>query len=142
MEFPNRKSCIDHYEAQFPNLPRYMIEIALDYDLRQQASEKKPLTGAQRRKQKREPKAEPVKREINEFIQDALANAKPLELDCATIVRGEDYKAPPNVKGFVEIDGEVEAKALQTQAEQAQADQAQADQVQVQESVESDEIKL
>lgn len=131
MEFPNRKSCIDHYEAQFPNLPRYMIEIALDYDLSQQASEKKPLTGAQRRKQKRE-RVEPVKREINEFIQDALANAKPLELDCATIVRGEDYKAPPNVKGFVEIDGEVEAKALQ----------AQADQVQVQESVESDEIKL
>ena len=139
MEFPNRKSCIDHYEAQFPNLPRYMIEIALDYDLSQQASEKKPLTGAQRRKQKRE-RVEPVKREINEFIQDALANAKPLELDCATIVRGEDYKAPPNVKGFVEIDGEVEAKALQAQA--AQAEQAQVDQVQVQESVESDEIKL
>ena len=138
MEFPNRKSCIDHYEAQFPNLPRYMIEIALDYDLSQQASEKKPLTGAQRRKQKRE-RGEPVKREINEFIQDALANAKPLELDCATIVRGEDYKAPPNVKGFVEIDGEVEAKALQAQAEQAQV---QVDQVQVQESVESDEIKL
>ena len=136
MEFPNHKSCIDHYEAQFPNLPRYMIEIALDYDLSQQASEKKPLTGAQRRKQKRE-RVEPVKREINEFIQDALANAKPLELDCATIVRGEDYKAPPNVKGFVEIDGEVEAKALQAQVEQAQADQ-----VQVQESVESDEIKL
>ena len=136
MEFPNRKSCIDHYEAQFPNLPRYMIEIALDYDLRQQASEKKPLTGAQRRKQKREPKAEPVKREINEFIQDALANAKPLELDCATIVRGEDYQAPPNVKGFVEIDGEVEAKALQAQVEQAQV------QAQVQESVESEEIKL
>ena len=135
MEFPNRKSCIDHYEAQFPNLPRYMIEIALDYDLRQQASEKKPLTGAQRRKQKRE-RVEPVKREINEFIQDALANAKPLELDCATIVRGEDYKAPPNVKGFVEIDGEVEAKALQAQVEQAQV------QAQVQESVESDEIKL
>ena len=135
MEFPNRKSCIDHYEAQFPNLPRYMIEIALDYDLRQQASEKKPLTGAQRRKQKRE-RVEPVKREINEFIQDALANAKPLELDCATIVRGEDYKAPPNVKGFVEIDGEVEAKALQAQVEQAQV------QAQVQESVESEEIKL
>lgn len=135
MEFPNRKSCIDHYEAQFPNLPRYMIEIALDYDLSQQASEKKPLTGAQRRKQKRE-RVEPVKREINEFIQDALANAKPLELDCATIVRGEDYKAPPNVKGFVEIDGEVEAKALQAQVEQAQV------QAQVQESVESEEIKL
>ena len=62
MEFPNRKSCIAHYEAQFPNLPRYMIEIALDYDLRQPVSEKKPLPGAQRRKQKREPKAEPVKR--------------------------------------------------------------------------------
>ena len=135
MEFPNRKSCIDHYEAQFPNLPRYMIEIALDYDLSQKASEKKPLTGAQRRKQKRE-RVEPVKREINEFIQDALANAKPLELDCATIVRGEDYKAPPNVNGFVEIDGEVEAKALRAQVEQAQV------QVQVQESVESEEIKL
>ena len=70
--------------------------------------------------------------DLPDGVRVVLANAKPLELDCATIVRGEDYKAPPNVKGFVEIDGEVEAKALR----------AQADQVQVQESVESDEIKL
>ena len=33
MEFPNRKACIDHYEQQFPNIPRYVIEMALDYDL-------------------------------------------------------------------------------------------------------------
>ena len=75
--------------------------------------------------------------DLPDGVRVVLANAKPLELDCATIVRGEDYKAPPNVKGFVEIDGEVEAKALQTQA-----DQVQVEQTQVQESVESDEIKL
>ena len=39
MEFANRKACIDHYEDQFPNLPRYMIEMALDYDNLRRAKE-------------------------------------------------------------------------------------------------------
>ena len=33
MEFVNRKACIEHYQEQFPRLPRYMVEMALDYDL-------------------------------------------------------------------------------------------------------------
>ena len=48
MEFVNRKACIEHYQDQFPNLPRYMIEMALDYDLAQgegSASNEKPMTG-------------------------------------------------------------------------------------------------
>ena len=32
MEFHNRKACIDYYDAQFPHLPRYMIEMAFDLD--------------------------------------------------------------------------------------------------------------
>ena len=32
MEFASRSKCIDHFQ-EFPNLPRYMIEIALGYDL-------------------------------------------------------------------------------------------------------------
>ena len=56
MEFPSRKKCIEHYQDQFPELPRYMIEMALDYDLAQgdgSTSSEKPLTGKEKRKQKR-----------------------------------------------------------------------------------------
>ena len=42
MEFANRKACIEHYQGQFPNLPRYMIEMALGYDLQNGASNEKP----------------------------------------------------------------------------------------------------
>ena len=31
--FPNRQACIDHYNEQFPTLPPYLIELALDFDL-------------------------------------------------------------------------------------------------------------
>eukprot|EP01046_Picozoa_sp_COSAG06_P053827 COSAG06_NODE_9406_length_1906_cov_8.678453_3_plen_69_part_01 len=43
MEFASRQKCIEHYQNQFPNLPRYMVEMALEYDL--QTS--KPLTNKQ-----------------------------------------------------------------------------------------------
>ena len=30
MEFASRHQCIEHFQGQFPNLPRYMIEMATD----------------------------------------------------------------------------------------------------------------
>lgn len=47
MEFVSRKKCIEYYESQYPELPRYMIEMALDYDLAQgegSSSNEKPMT--------------------------------------------------------------------------------------------------
>ena len=109
MEFANRKACIDHYEDQFPNLPRYMIEMALDYDLAQgegSASNEKPLTGKEKRKLKQQKKKqEPVKRELNEKIQDALKSGKRLELDCANVLKADEYEMPPFVAGHIEVDG-------------------------------------
>ena len=114
MEFANRKACVEHYEDQFPNLPRYMIEMALDYDLAQgegSASNEKPLTGRQKRKQKQvKKKQEPIKRELNEKIQDALKSGKRLEIDCAKIVKADEYEMPPFVAGHIEVDG---AKVVQ-----------------------------
>eukprot|EP01044_Picomonas_judraskeda_P001850 COSAG03_NODE_119_length_12315_cov_126.503847_1_plen_56_part_10 len=51
MEFPSRKKCIEYYQDQFPDLPRYMIEMALEYDLAQgdgSSSNEKPLTGKEK----------------------------------------------------------------------------------------------
>ena len=116
MEFANRKACVEHYEDQFPNLPRYMIEMALDYDLAQgegSASNEKPLTGRQKRKQKQvKKKQEPIKRELNEKIQDALKSGKRLELDCAKVLKADEYEMPPFVPGHIEVDG---AKVVETQ---------------------------
>ena len=82
MEFVSRKTCIEHYESQFPNLPRYMIEMALDYDLAQGgSSNEKPATGKEKRKAKKAAKErEPIKREVNELIKHAMATATPLEM--------------------------------------------------------------
>jgi hypothetical protein len=109
MEFVNRKACIEHYQDQFPNLPRYMIEMALDYDLAQgegSASNEKPMTGKQKRQQKQQKKGrEPVKRELNQTIQDALKTGKRIEIDCAQVVKAEDYEMPPFIKGHIGVDG-------------------------------------
>ena len=107
MEFANRKACVEYYEDQFPNLPRYMIEMALDYDLATGApSNEKPLTGKEKRKLKQQKKKqEPVKRELNEKIQDALKSGKRLELDCAKVLKAEDYEMPPFLPGHIDIDG-------------------------------------
>ena len=116
MEFASRKECIEHYQDQFPNLARYMIEMALDYDLAQgdgSASNEKPLTGKQKRQQKQVKKTrEPVKRELNETIKDALETGKPLEIDCAQVVKAEEYKMPPFIKGHIEVDGNTVAQAV------------------------------
>ena len=106
-EFSSRVACIKHYQDQFPNLTRYMIEMALDYDLSNGASSnEKPLTGKQKRKQKQQ-KKNVVKRDtsVKDFIQDALTTAKPLEMDCVGVVRKEDYVMPPFVKGYISVDG-------------------------------------
>jgi hypothetical protein len=112
MEFPSRKKCIEYYQEQFPELPRYMVEMALDYDLTQgegSSSNEKPLTGKAKRKQKQSTKqqqqAKPREREINETIQDALATGKRIEIDCAQVVKGEDYVMPPFIEGHIELDG-------------------------------------
>ena len=83
MEFANRKACIEHYQDQFPNLPRYMIEMALDYDLQNGGeTNEKPQTGKEKRKKKKAQKEHtPINREMNEFIQDALENGKQLEIE-------------------------------------------------------------
>jgi hypothetical protein len=116
MEFASRKECIGHYQDQFPNLPRYMIEMALDYDLAQgdgSASNEKPLTGKQKRQQKQVKKThEPVKRELNETIQDALETGKSLEIDCAQVLTAEEYEMPPFIKGYIEVDGNAVAQAM------------------------------
>jgi len=92
----------------------------LDYDLAQgegSASNEKPLTGKQKRQQKQQKKEqEPVKRELNQTIQDALETGKRIEIDCAKVVKAGDYEMPPFIQGHIEVDG-VKLAAV---AEQAQ----------------------
>lgn len=49
MEFKSRKACIDYYSNEYAHLPRYMIEMAFDYD---QHISKQKLTGAEKTKAK------------------------------------------------------------------------------------------
>jgi hypothetical protein len=111
MEFANRHKCIEYYQSQFPNLPRYMIEMALDYDLatsKGSATSEKPMTNREKREMKRNLKLLKQKRTctINDELKAKLEAGEPLELDCATIVKGSDYKMPPYVKGHIEVDGQ------------------------------------
>ena len=118
MEFASRKKCIEHYQDQFPYLPRYMIEMALDYDLAQgdgSSSNEKPLTGKQKRQLKQAAKKhESVaqRREINQTIQECLESGKPLEIDCAKVVKADEYEMPPFIKGHIEVDGNAVAQAV------------------------------
>ena len=50
-------------------------------------------------------KQEPIKRELNEKIQDALKSGKRLEIDCAKIVKADEYEMPPFVPGHIDVDG-------------------------------------
>ena len=125
MEFTSRHKCIEHYQNEFPNLPRYMIEMALDYDLAQgegSSSNEKPLTGKQKRKLKQAKKQhEPVAqhRELNRTIQNALESGQPLEIDCARVLKAEEYEMPPFIKGHIEVDGNAVAEGLQAASEAA-----------------------
>ena len=121
MEFASRHKCIEHYQSQFPNLPRYMVEMALDYDLaisKESSSNGKPLTSKEKRQQKRnlkQQKEQQVKRTctINDQLKDALDSGKSLEIDCAQVIKGSDYKMPPFVKGHIEVDGQDVADSMQ-----------------------------
>ena len=107
MEFESRKSCIEHYQGQFPNLPRYMIEMALDYDLQNGGTtNEKPKTNKEKRKQKRTTKAR-EKRDtaFQDTLEEALNTGKPLEIDCATIIKASEFKQAPFVSGYISVDG-------------------------------------
>ena len=116
MEFANRKACVEHYQAQFGNLPRYMIEMALDYDLATSdgaASNEKPLTGKEKRRLKQAKQEHvPIERELTKQIQEALKEGKRLEIDSAHVVRAEDYNEPPKMKGYINADGVDAAEQL------------------------------
>ena len=99
MEFHSRKACIDYYDGQFPHLPRYMIEMAFEFD---EAQSKKKMTGAERRKLKR---AEPKEASRIEIVQG-------INYGTATVVPADEYVMPPMIKGFIEVDGAAVAEQL------------------------------
>ena len=107
MEFANRKKCIEHYQGQFPNLPQYMIEMALDYDLQGGGtSNEKPKTGAQKRKEKMLKKQHADRdTSIQDMISDALSTGKPIEIDAAEVITASEYKMPPLAPGYIHVDG-------------------------------------
>ena len=97
MEFASRSKCIEHYQQQFPNLPRYMIEMALDYDLDNGAtSNEKPLTGKERRKVKK------VKQQVQGQKRQVC---KQTEIDSAVVIPQGEYKMAPVVPGYISVDG-------------------------------------
>ena len=111
MEFASRKQCIEHFQGQYPNLPRYMVEMALDYDLANGGStNEKPKSGAQKRKAKRVKEAQAQRdTSFQDHIQAALKEGKPIEIDCASVVKEADYKMPPFVPGYISLDGLVDS---------------------------------
>ena len=118
MEFESRKSCIEHYQGQFPNLPRYMIEMALDYDLQNGGTtNEKPKTNKEKRKQKQATKAR-EKRDttFQDTLEEALNTGKPLEIDCATIIKAIEFKQAPFVYGYISVDS-IEVKDAMEQLE-------------------------
>jgi hypothetical protein len=86
MEFHNRKACIDYYDAQFPHLPRYMIEMAFDLD---QTQSKKKMTGSERRALKH---VQPPKKEEKKE-------------GCARVIPSDEYVMPPMIEGAINVDG-------------------------------------
>ena len=118
MEFAKREACVEHYQEQFPRLPRYMIQMALDYDLSQAgSSNEKPLTNKEKRKLKQTKKSQqPVRRDFEEQIKSKLENGEFLEFDCVKVVKGEDYVLPPMMKGAINVDGAEYAAKLKADA--------------------------
>eukprot|EP01051_Picozoa_sp_SAG22_P015391 SAG22_NODE_2001_length_3168_cov_24.284132_4_plen_126_part_00 len=94
MEFHSRKACLDYYTDQYPHLPKYMVEMAMDYDLEQS---NKKMTGAERRKLKH---VKPVQRESR------LTEITPgVTYGTAKVVSPDEYVMAPMIKGAIEIDG-------------------------------------
>ena len=105
MEFANRKACIEHFQEGFPRLPRYMIEMALDYDLSNGGETgEKPLTGKQKRHRKKALASQPKRdTSVQDMIESALKTGQPMEIDCAQVVK--DYEMAPLVKGYISTEG-------------------------------------
>jgi hypothetical protein len=107
MEFANRDKCIEHYQQQFQNLPRYMIEMALDYDLQGGgSSNEKPITGSQKRKTKRL-KAQQAKEHAarDTSVTDAVKAGKAVELDNARVIPQAEFEPAPFMPGYISLDG-------------------------------------
>jgi hypothetical protein len=99
MEFPSRKDCIEHYQGLYPNIPKFMIDVALEYDLSTQKQDKKPQTGKARRE---------VKRNKDKLGQEAKTSKRgPAQWDSTAfrVVKPEDYTACPMMKGCINVDG-------------------------------------
>ena len=71
---------------------------------------RRPILSTKRKQKQLKKKQEPVKRELNEKIQDALKTGKRLEIDCAKVLKADEYEMPPFVPGHIEVDG---AKVIQ-----------------------------
>ena len=54
----------------------------------------------------------PIERELSKQIKEALKEGKRWEIDCAQVVRAEDYVEPPKMKGYVNADGVNAAEQL------------------------------
>jgi hypothetical protein len=88
MEFPSRKHCIDHYADLYPNLARYMIEIALDYDL----NRVKP-TGSQKRARKRH--TDTRKEEADDYDPNTAVK----------VIAACEKEESTMIEGCIEVDG-------------------------------------
>jgi len=114
MEFASRSKCIDHFQEQFPNLPRYMIEIALDYDLENGgASNEKPKTNKEKRKARKNKKEQVKRGQLNTELKEALESGKQLEIDCAKVIPRELYEPAPFLPGHIEVDGSAVAESFE-----------------------------
>ena len=90
------------------------------------SSNEKPKTSKEKRQLKKTQKDQvPIKREINETIQHALANGEFLEIDSAKVVKAEDYVMPPMMKGAINVDGALFQSKLEPepQVEEVAADE-------------------
>ena len=94
MEFKSREACIEHHVEQFPTLPRYMIELALNYDL---AEQEKPPTG----KQKRKLKAKVDRKKPTPIERKAVAS----ETAAVVVMTAAEYTPAPPMKCSISVDG-------------------------------------
>ena len=108
MEFVSRDKCIAHYHEQFPNLPRFMVEMALDYDLANGGqTQEKPKTGAQKRKAKRikQLQGERETSEVKQLIEASKKQPIAIEIDSAKVIPQGEYQPAPMMKGCIAVDG-------------------------------------
>ena len=115
MEFPNRVKCIEHYQSQFPNLPRYMIEMALDYDLENGgASNEKPKTGKEKRKIRQLKQKHASSGRQVETLEPGVT----VESDSVSVVSESEYELPPFLPGYICVDGMEEVEKQRAEPEQ------------------------